>query len=409
MTSSALAPDLFGHDYFQDPYPAFSWLRKNAPVHELRFPVGDLPMWMVSRYEDVKELLGDSQNFSSDATVWASEDFKKSGLVFGSGTVIERILSVLDPPDHTRVRKLAMSAFTPRRTALWEEPTREIVASALDRLEAMEKPDVMEFASTVPAEVIGRVLGIPLDKFRQILHAIEKALVVDPERMTESTLAYQEIVDYGREIIEEKRRNPGEDLTSVFIQARDGDDRLDENELIAMVALMIMVGLDTTRNLIGSAILALLDHPEQRELLAARPELADAAVEEFLRYDGALTVALIRFATRDVEFAGVTIPAGATVIAGLQSANRDPEVFENPDVLDITRSGARHLGLGHGLHNCLGAALARLESRIAIPAFFERFPKARLAVPRGEVTYAESWLLRSVLALPVDLHGAGRG
>ncbi|MFH9299401.1 cytochrome P450 [Streptomyces sp. NPDC017520] len=376
-------------------------------MHELRFPVGDLPMRIVSRYEDVRDLLGDSARFSSDATVWASEDFKKSGLVFGSGTVIERILSVLDPPDHTRVRKLAMSAFTPRRTALWEEPTREIVASALDRLEAMESPDVMEFAGTVPAEVIGRVLGIPLDKFRQILHAIERALHVDPEHMTESTLAYQEIVDYGREIIEEKRRNPGEDLTSVFIQARDGDDRLDENELIAMVALMIMVGLDTTRNLIGSAILALIDHPDQRKLLAERPELAEAAVEEFLRYDGALTVALIRFATQDVEFAGSAIPAGATVVAALQSANRDPEIFENPDQLDITRSGPRHLGLGHGLHNCLGAALARLESRIAIPAFFERYPNARLSVPRDEIRYAESWLLRSVLALPVDLHGSG--
>ncbi|MDO0939329.1 cytochrome P450 [Streptomyces sp. DG2A-72] len=406
MTAPILSPPpLFTGEYFQNPYPAFTWLRENSPVHPLTFPVGNLPMWLVTRYEDVRAILGDHNRFSSDAPRWATEDFKKAGMAFGTGTVIEQILSVLDPPDHTRVRKLAMGAFTPRRTATWKEPTEQIVQSALDRMQRMEQPDVMEFASIVPAEVIGRVLGIPLDRFKEILHAIERALHVDPEHTDESTKAYQEIVDYGREVITEKRRNPGDDLTTTFIDARDGDDRLDEDELVALVALMIMVGLDTTRNLIGSGVLALLDHPDQRDLLRAEPQLADTAVEEFLRYDGALTVALIRFTKEDVEVAGTRIPAGSTVIAALQSANRDPAYFAHPDRLDITRNGdARHLGLGHGLHNCLGAALARLETRIAVPAVFERFPDLSLAVPRSDLRYGESWLLRSLESLPVHLN-----
>ncbi|WP_046500534.1 cytochrome P450 family protein [Streptomyces odonnellii] len=406
MTTSGNPPKLFDRDYYQDPYPAFSWLRDNAPVHEFTFPAGAVTMWIITRFDDVHALLGD-QRFSNDAAAWASQEFKDAGLVYAQGTPVERILTVLDPPDHTRVRRLAMSAFTPRRTAQWEEPTSRIVASALDRLEKRDQPDVMEFASTVPAEVMGEIMGIPLDRFKDMLHAIERAFNTDPGGQDDVTRAFEEIGAYGRELVAEKRRRPGTDLTSSLIQARDGDDRLNEEELVAMVALMIMVGLDTTRNLIGSAALALLDNPDQRELLRTRPELASSAVEEFLRYEGALTIGLFRFAREEVEIGGVRLPAGAPVVAALQSANRDPRRFENPDHLDITRDGPRHLGLGHGLHNCLGAALARLESAIAVPALFERFPRLRLAVPRSELRYNETWLLRSLTSLPVDLHGDG--
>ncbi|MFE2556365.1 cytochrome P450 family protein [Streptomyces sp. NPDC055103] len=376
-------------------------------MHEFRFPVGDVPMWIVSRFEDVHALLGD-QRFSNDAAAWAAQEFKDAGLVYAEGTPVERILTVLDPPDHTRVRRLAMSAFTPRRTAQWEEPTTRIVAAALDRLAVQDEPDVMTYASAVPAEVMGEIMGIPLARFQEMLHAIERAFSSDPDLQDDATRAFEEISAYGRALIEEKRRNPGGDLTSSLIAARDGDDRLNEAELVAMVALMIMVGLDTTRNLIGSAVLALIDHPDQRKLLADQPELIGSAVEEFLRFEGALTIGLFRFAKEDVEIGGVRLPAGAPVIAALQSANRDPRRFEDPDRLDITRSGPRHLGLGHGLHNCLGAALARLESAIAIPALFERFPDLRLAVPRSELAYNETWLLRSLTSLPVVLHADGQ-
>jgi cytochrome P450 len=404
MTASVEAPSLFDHDYYQNPYPAFAWLRENDPVHRFRFPVGDLPMWIFTRFDDVRALLGDSR-FSTNAGAWADDAFQRSGMVLGAGTVVEQILTTLDPPDHTRVRKLAMSAFTPRQTARWWGPTEEIVQRSLDRLESAEQPDVMSYASEVPAEVMGAVLGISLDRYEEMLEVFERAFTPNPDDPSGQSRAFDEIASYGRELIAEKRKNPADDLTTSFIQARDGDDRLTEDELVAMVALMIMVGLDTTRNLIGSAALALMANPDQRKLLADQPELIDSAVEEFMRYEGALTIAVFRFVTEDLEYAGHHLPAGAPVVLALQSANRDPRRFTDPDRLDITRSGPRHLGLGHGLHNCLGAALARLEARIAIPALFDRFPSMELAVAPEDVHYEEMWLVRSIKKLPVHLFG----
>ncbi|MFI8404599.1 cytochrome P450 [Streptomyces sp. NPDC085463] len=406
MTTAQQAPVLFDSAYYQDPYTVYDRLRVHDHIHRFRFPVGDVPMIFLSRYDDVKRLLSD-QRFSNDGAVWGSEEFKRSGMIFGADTLIGRILTVLDPPDHTRVRKLAMGAFTPRRAATWKEPVERIVTESLDRLAASENPDVMDFASRIPADVTGEILGFPLKRFGDMLHAIERAFHADPsnpDNDAEVAAAFEEIVVYGRELIVEKRRNPGDDLTSLFIHARDGEDRLTEDELVSMVAVMIMAGIDTTRNLIGSAVLALLDHPDQRRLLVERPEHVPGAVEEFLRYDGAFTVGLFRLAKEDLELDGVPVPAGTPVVAGLQAANYDPEKFTDPRRLDITRTGTvRHLALGHGLHNCMGAALARLETGIAVPALLRRFPDLRLAVPREEIRFEENWLLRSLPALPVAL------
>ncbi|WP_367136872.1 cytochrome P450 [Saccharothrix sp. HUAS TT1] len=403
MAAPALSPGLFSAEFYQNPYPAFGWLRENSPVHAFRFPVGDVPTWMLTRYEDVKEFLGDSR-FSTSGATYANDAARAAGMVFAAGTAVETILTVLDPPDHTRVRKLAMSAFTPRRTEQWRETVARISERALDRLAEADEPDVMDYASSVPAEVMGEILGMPLERFTDMLHAIDRAFGTDPDLIEDRKKAFEEIGEYGRELIEEKRKRPSDDLTSTFIRARDGEDRLSEDELVAMVALMIMAGLDTSRGLIGSATLGLLTHPDQRDLLLSRPELTPSAVEEFLRYEGAFTSALIRFAKEDVEFKGTHIPKGSPVLASILSANRDPEAFPDPDRVDITRTGARHIGLGHGLHNCLGAALARMEIGTAVPALFTRFPKLELAVPHEEVPYVPTWLIRSVASMPVRLN-----
>ncbi|MER5740828.1 MULTISPECIES: cytochrome P450 [unclassified Streptomyces] len=396
---------LFGHDYYQDPYPSFAWLRDNSPIHEFTFPIGDFRTWIVTRFDDVHALLGDPR-FSTNAEAYANPEFQKSGMVMGAGTVVARILSTLDPPDHTRQRKLAMGAFTPRRVAQWREATELIVRTNLDLLAEQENPDVIDYAAAIPAEVLGKVFGIPLDRYNDIIDAIDRAFHSDDDP-AKATRAFADIAQYGRELIVEKQSSPGDDLLTSLIEARDGNDRLTEDELVALLAQMIMAGLDTTRNLIASAVLAVLDNPEQGRLLAERPELAPQAIEEFLRREGALTMGLFRFAKEDMEFGGVALPAGAPVIAALLSANRDPRRFEDPDRLDITRKGPRHLGLGHGLHNCIGAALARLEAEIAIPAVLNRFPGMELAIPREEVTYSESYLLRALTTLPVRLHGGG--
>jgi cytochrome P450 len=402
MTAPALSPSLFSPDFYHNPYPAFDWLRKHSPVHEFRFPVGDVPTFIVTRFDDVKALLGDSR-FSTAGLSWASHAARGAGMVFAEGTVVESILTVLDPPDHTRVRKLAMSAFTPRRTEQWRQTVVRIVGEELNVLADQEKPDLMSFASAVPAKVTGEILGMPLDRFTDMLHAIDRAFGTDPEMLEDRTRAFVEIGEYGRELIAEKRRDPGEDLTSSFIQARDGDERLTEDELIAMLALMVMAGLDTSRAVIGTASLALLDFPDQRQMLLSNRELIAPAVEEFIRYEGAFNSALIRFATQDTDLHGTFIPAGSPVMASTLSANRDPSVFENPDRLNIQRGGPRHVGFGHGLHNCLGAAMARLEVAIAVPALFRRFPDMNLTVDRGETRWVPSWLIRSLAELPVDL------
>ncbi|ARQ69245.1 cytochrome P450 family protein [Streptomyces marincola] len=405
MGTISEAPALFDSAYYRDPYSVYDWLRVHDPVHRFRFPVGDVPMVFLSRYDDVKALLSD-QRFSNDGAAWGSEEFRRSGMIFGAGTLIGRILTVLDPPDHTRVRRLAMGAFTPRRVAAWKEPVDRIVAECLARLEKSDAPDVMDYAARIPADVTGEILGFPLKRFGQMLDAIERGFRADPDNPgheAEVAAAFEELVDYGRELIVEKRRNPGDDLTSHFVHARDGEDQLTEDELISLVAVMIMAGIDTTRNLIGSAVLALLDHPDQLRLLREQPEHTPAAVEEFLRYDGAFCVGLFRLAKEDLELGGVPVPAGTPVVAGLQSANNDPEKYADPRRLDITRTGQRHLALGHGLHNCMGAALARLETGVAVPALLKRFPRMRLAVPREDILFEENWLLRSLPALPVRL------
>ncbi|MEU3289498.1 cytochrome P450 [Streptomyces longwoodensis] len=405
MGTISEAPALFDSAYYRDPYAVYDWLRVHDPVHRFRFPVGDVPMVFLSRYDDVKALLSD-QRFSNDGEAYGSEDFRRSGMIFGAGTLIGRILTVLDPPDHTRVRRLAMGAFTPRRVAAWKEPVDRIVGECLARLEKSDSPDVMDYAGRIPADVTGEILGFPLKRFGEMLDAIERAFHADPDNPDHEAVvaaAFEELVDYGRELIVEKRRNPGDDLTSHFVHARDGEDQLTEDELVSLVAVMIMAGIDTTRNLIGSAVLALLDHPDQLGLLRGHPEHTPTAVEEFLRYDGAFCVGLFRLAKEDLEIGGVPVPAGTPVVAGLQSANHDPEKYADPRRLDITRTGQRHLALGHGLHNCMGAALARMETGVAVPALLERFPRMRLAVPREKVLFEENWLLRSLPSLPVTL------
>lgn len=404
MPALTTQPALFNSDYYQNPYPAFAWLREHSPMHRFHYPVGDIPMWMVTRYDDVRRLLADPR-FSTDGAMWARQDFKDAGLVLGAGTVVERTLTMLDPPDHTRVRKLAMSSFTPRRIAQWEQTVRREVSSALDWLAEQDEPDLMGYAERIPARVMGAMLGFSLDRYHDMLDAIARGFDPSPPTPDAPMRAFEEVAEYGRELIREKRRTPADDLISMFIAAREGGDRLTEDELVSMVALMIIAGLDTVRSVVGSAALALFDFPDQRELLLSRPDLVDGAVEEFVRFDGAFTIGLIRFATEDLEFMGQELTVGTPVIAALQSANRDPERFPDPDRLDITRTGPRHVGFGHGLHNCLGAALARLQTRTAVPELLRRYPGLHLAVSREEIRHDENWLGRSVTRLPVRLDG----
>ncbi|MCD9143647.1 cytochrome P450 family protein [Streptomyces albireticuli] len=412
MTSAAISGPptaLFSPAYYQDPYPTLTWLQENSPVHEFRFPVGDVPTWIVTRYEDVKAVLADPR-YSAEAATYATPEFKAAGLVAAEGTILERGIAVVDPPHHTRLRRLAMKPFTTRRVQEWRETVRAIVGRTLEDCARRERFDVMDdYAGEVAAKTLGEILGFRIERHRELVEALNQAFPSDPALIHEAGPAFGRICEYSAELVAEKRLHPGEDLTSALIQTSDDDgDRLDEDELVGMVAAMIMGGSDTVRGFIGNAVLALLDHPDQADLLRTSPDLAGNAVEELLRYDGALSTALFRVTTEEIELAGTKLPAGAPVIAGLLAANRDPRHFPEPERLDIARTGKRHVGFGHGLHNCMGAALARLEGEIAIHALVERFPKLALDVPREELRYIDSWAIRRLTALPVTASGASR-
>ncbi|MDX3642277.1 cytochrome P450 [Streptomyces sp. MB09-02B] len=393
---------LFSPEYYQDPYPTLAWLRENSPVHQFPFPVGDVPTWMVTRYEDVRAVLADPR-FSAESGTWGSAEFKEAGLVAAAGTILERGIAVVDPPAHTRLRRLAMSTFTTRRIEQWRESVHTLVGRTLDACAARGRFDVMDdYAGEVAAGVLGDILGFRIERHRELVEALNQAFPSDPALIHQAPAAFGRICEYAAELVEDKRRDPADDLTSALIQTSDDDgDRLAGDELVGMVAAMIMGGSDTVRGFIGNAVLALLDHPDQADRLRTSPELAGGAVEELLRYEGALSTALFRVTTTDVELAGVRLPAGAPVIAGLLAANRDPRHFTDPERLDIGRTGQRHVGFGHGLHNCMGAALARLEGEIAIRALLERFPNLCLDVPRQELRYIDSWAIRRLTRLPV--------
>lgn len=399
MTTLSPPAPLFGPEYTQNPYPVYAWLREHSPVHEFRFPIGDLRMWMVTRYDDVRALLADPR-FSTEGRKWASEGFKALGLTAGTGSLLEDGISVVDDPAHTRLRRVVMGAFTPRRIAQWRQTVTRVVHETLDACERKGEINVLDdYAGVVSSTVLAEILGIRVERQAELVDNIARCFPADPALQAEVSQAFTRICDYAADIVAEKREAPGDDLITALLSGGE----LDDDEVVTMVASIALGGSDTIRAFIGSAALALLDHPDQRALLVQRPELAAAAVEEFVRYDAPFTTVMFRLATEDVEYQGATIPAGDAVIICQAAANRDPEHFTDPDRLDITRSDNRHLGWGHGIHNCMGAALARLEGEIAVPALFTRFPGLHLTVPREQIRFIESFALRRIDSLPVAL------
>ncbi|MGH3802626.1 MAG: cytochrome P450 family protein, partial [Pseudonocardiaceae bacterium] len=259
-------------------------------------------------------------------------------------------------------------------------------------------------AYPLPLTVICELLGVPTERrteFREWSPFVVTGVLAGPDTYVAAITA---MVSYLRKLIDTKRAAPANDLLSALVAVRDGEDRLSEDELISMVVLLLVAGHETTVNLIGNGMLALLTHPEQLALLRAQPDRLPAAVEELLRFDGPLQVATARWTAEPVEIGGVTIPAGEIVLPGLLAANRDLACTAVPDALDITRIDNPHLAFGHGIHHCLGAPLARLEGRIALGSLLTRFPRLRLAVPAEQLTWRPGVLMNGLTALPVTMH-----
>jgi cytochrome P450 len=317
-----------------------------------------------------------------------------------------------DPPDHTRLRKLVSYAFTPAQVERLRPRVQAITDDLLDRLAG--SPDqpvdlVSSFALPLPFIVICEMLGVPVsdrDGLRSLIAAVFDSPLA-PANNPAARAAADELSDRLRAVIAEHRRSPGDDLFSVLIAARDGDDRLNEAELLSTAWLLFLAGHETTVNLIGNGTVALLLHPDQMAVLRADPAAIPTAVEEFLRFNTPVHHATFRMTTEPIEVEGVTIPANEQVHVVLAATGRDPNRFAGPDEFDVSRADNRHLGFGYGIHFCLGAPLARLEAEIAFRSLLTRFPDLRLAVPPSDLHWNNRMVLRSLCQLPVLLAPVG--
>lgn len=390
-------------EFITDPHGVAARLREAGPVHRMAGPDG-LPVWLVTRYQDVRQALADSR-LSLDKRNALPGNYRGLALP----PALDANLLNMDPPQHTRIRRLVSQAFTPRQVDRLREPVQRLADDLLDALEPQGRADLIsEYAAPLPIAVVCDLLGVaPADR-RDFRSWTDTLITPDPGRPDAAKAAVGAMLGFFADLIQQKRENPGgEDLLSALIAVRDRndgrpDDRLTEDELTSLAFLILFAGYENTVHLIGNGVLALLDHPDQLAALRADPALIGAAVEELARFDGPAPLALRRFPLVDVVIGDVTVPAGETVLLSLASANRDPRQFGCPERLDLARTETGHLALGHGIHYCLGAPLARLETEIALATLLRRLPGLALDVPRDELRWRPSMRARGLLALPVS-------
>ncbi|MFF8814751.1 cytochrome P450 family protein [Streptomyces pactum] len=424
-----------------DPYAALARLREAGPVHRVRHPDGRTA-WLVTRYDDVRQALADPR-LALDRRHALPGNYQG----FSLPPALDANLLNMDPPDHTRVRRMVVKAFTTGRVEAMREPVRRLADELLDGIAADGGGDLIaRYAAPLPITVISDLLGVPR-RDRPDFRAWTDAMITpDPQRPEETREAVGRMLRFYTGLIATKRADPGDDLLSALIAVRDdpsaaaadpagpgpsgssgpdgrpgpadpgpgpdgrpgpagpppaGGDRLTEDELTSLAFLILFAGYENTVHLIGNAVLALLDRPDLLRRLRDEPERVAAAVDEFARHDGPAPLAIRRFPREDVAIGGVTVPAGETVLLSLASANRDPRRFPEADRLDPFRGHSGHLALGHGIHYCLGAPLARMETEIALTALLERLPGLALAVPRDELRWRPSIRARGLISLPV--------
>ncbi|HEY7199614.1 MAG TPA: cytochrome P450 [Candidatus Dormibacteraeota bacterium] len=379
-----------------DPYPYYRLMREGDPVHWN----GTIRTWFLTRHADVSELMRDDRRFSADRT--RSERYVPPPPERARGA---RSMLVVDPPDHTRLRNLVNKAFTPRMVEQLRPRIESISADLLDRLAGEGETDlVAQFAYPLPVIVIAEMLGVPARdrmRFQEWSAVLIRGLdpFVDAETLERVFDAREALNDYLNGIIAERRRQPAADLITGLIAAEEEGDALGHGELVAMCNLLLVAGHETTVSLIAGGTLALLRHPDQLDRLRREPPLARTAVEELLRFVPPVQWTG-RVAMEELEIGDRRISPGQSVVGILAAANRDPEVFPDPDRLDLGRDPNPHVAFGRGIHFCLGAPLARLEAQIALPMLLARFPALREA---GTPEPRPTWNLRGLARLPVAL------
>ena len=403
--SAAVAFDPMQRAIIDDPFPALRELCEHDPVHWSP----QLGGWVLTRYETIRTALRDPR-FSADRIRPFIDHLpaRERALLEGLGRNLSLWAVFNDPPAHTRLRGLMNKAFTSRAVSSLRPRVRAIVDGLLDKVAARGEMDVIrDFAYPLPATVIADMLGVPrpdvelLKQWSDELNAFVGGARATPDKYRIAARGIAEMTDYFSRFLVERRKRPGEDVTSALIAAEDRGEALSAEELVACCVLLLFAGHETTTHLMGNGLLALLRHPDQLADFRAHlddPELAASAVEEMLRYDGP-SLSQVRVMAEDAELEGKRLRQGERVFLMLAAANRDPRVFADPDRFDIRRSDNRHLTFGFGIHFCLGAPLARMEGQVAFPALLRRFAAIELrdANPR----WSDNLVMRGMHHLPV--------
>lgn len=402
--------DLFGPDFKSNPYPTYATLRAEAPLYRRVAADGKTAICFLTRYDDVTAFLRDHKRFVKNINNTLSPEERAQQ---PPSPPLLRLLGNhmlnLDPPDHTRLRALVNKAFTGQIVTQLEPRIQVIADQLLDRVQPQGAMDLIEdFAFPLPMIVIAELLGIP-SRDRLRFRTWSTAFVTpstnlqrSANKLAKASQVMTDFTRYMRQVFAERRQEPRNDLISRLLQAEENGDTLSEEELFSMMILLIVAGHETTVNLIGNGMLALLQNPEQQALLHAQPALLPAAIEEMIRYDGPVERATMRFAAEDVLFEGKLIHRGDAVSLVLAGADHDPAHFTCPECFDITRENNRHLGFGLGIHYCLGSALARVEGQIAINTLLQRFPTLRLTTPVAQLKWRKIPIMRGLHHLPVQ-------
>lgn len=394
--------NLASAQFKEDAYEIYKESRKKQPILFVnQVEIGK--EWLITRYEDALPLLKDNR-LKKDWTNVFSQDIKNMYLSVDNSDHLTTHMLNSDPPNHNRLRSLVQKAFTPKMITQLEGRIQDIADDLLNEVERKGSLNLVDdYSFPLPIIVISEMLGIPKEdqaKFRIWSHAVI-ASPETPEEIKETEKQLSEFITYLQYLVDIKRKEPKEDLVSALILAESEGHKLSARELYSMIMLLIVAGHETTVNLITNTVLALLENPNQLQLLKDNPKLIDSAIEEGLRYYSPVEVTTARWAAEPFQIHDRTIEKGDMVVIALASANRDETVFENPEIFDITRENNRHIAFGHGSHFCLGAPLARLEAKIAITTLFNRMPELQIKGDREEIKWQGNYLMRSLEELPL--------
>jgi len=393
---SGIAYNPLSKQFAQNPYPTYAALRQRDPVHRS----GLMNSWLFARHADIDIILRDHQRFANDPRKGALSRRQRANLPPDD----EFTMLFLDPPDHKRLRALVNKAFTPKAVNALEPQIRSLLGSLLDGIDDPGGFDLMKaVAQPLPVIVIAEMLGIPPEDRAQFkIWSDQRARtlepVIDDRERAASDAASKALDAYFRPIIQERRAAPQEDIVSALAQAEEEGDRLTEREMLNMLRLLLIAGNETTTNLIGNGFLALLRHPDQLQRLRDDPSMLPSAVDELLRFDSPVQTDFRRV-LEDCEVNGFSLKTRDNIVLLLGAANRDPDVFDDPDRLDVGRADRSHLSFGRGIHHCIGAPLARLEGRIVLEMLLDRFSQIGLHGERPR--FRNSIVLRGLESLPV--------